>query len=51
MGRDSADGREIVVYMIDGTIFDGCVTDQVLHVKSSSLSCPMMRYPAMGDRG
>ncbi|KAL3447440.1 2-keto-4-pentenoate hydratase [Aspergillus insuetus] len=33
-GRDSADGVEIAVYVIDGTIFDGRVTDQVLHVKS-----------------
>jgi hypothetical protein len=39
-GRDSADGLEIAVYVIDGTVFDGRVTDQVLHVKSLSRPCP-----------
>ncbi|KAL2800156.1 hypothetical protein BJX66DRAFT_350924 [Aspergillus keveii] len=34
VGRDSVEGLEIAVYVIDGTIFDGRVTDQVLHVKS-----------------
>ncbi|KAL2835875.1 hypothetical protein BJY01DRAFT_238550 [Aspergillus pseudoustus] len=34
VGRDSVDGLEIPVYVIDGTIFDGRVTEQVLHVQS-----------------
>ncbi|KAH8700877.1 putative fumarylacetoacetate hydrolase [Talaromyces proteolyticus] len=33
VGRDSADGKEITVYLIDGTIFDGRVTKEILHVK------------------
>ncbi|KAJ5585663.1 hypothetical protein N7450_005450 [Penicillium hetheringtonii] len=33
VGRDSADGVEIAVKVIEGTIFDGRVTDEVLHVK------------------
>ncbi|OKL61072.1 hypothetical protein UA08_03340 [Talaromyces atroroseus] len=32
-GRDSVDGKEIAVYLIDGTIFDGRVTKEILHVK------------------
>lgn len=32
-GRDSADGKDIAVYLIDGTVFDGKVTKEVLHVK------------------
>ncbi|KAL2825364.1 hypothetical protein BDW59DRAFT_172441 [Aspergillus cavernicola] len=34
VGRDSADGVGIAVYVIDGTIFDGRVTEEILHVKS-----------------
>ncbi|KAL3455998.1 hypothetical protein BJX64DRAFT_297101 [Aspergillus heterothallicus] len=34
VGRDSVDGVDIAVYVVDGTIFDGRVTEQVLHVKS-----------------
>lgn len=33
IGRDSVDGVEIAAYVIDGTIFDGRVTDDVMHVK------------------
>ncbi|KAJ5807425.1 2-keto-4-pentenoate hydratase [Penicillium robsamsonii] len=33
VGRDSVDGVEIVVYVIVGTVFDGCVTNQLMHVK------------------
>jgi hypothetical protein len=33
VGRDSADGRDIAVYLLDGTIFDGRVTGEILHVK------------------
>ena len=33
IGRDSVDGVEIAAYVIDGTIFDGRVTDNVMHVK------------------
>jgi hypothetical protein len=40
VGRDSVEGLEIAVYVIDGTIFDGRVTEQVLHVKSVSQPCP-----------
>lgn len=36
VGRDSADGVEIAVKVIEGTIFDGRVTDEVLHVKQVS---------------
>ncbi|KAL2824722.1 hypothetical protein BJY01DRAFT_262862 [Aspergillus pseudoustus] len=34
VGRGSVDGVEIAVYVIDGTIFDGRVTEQILHVKT-----------------
>lgn len=33
VGRDSVDGREIPVYLIDGTIFNGRATKEVLHIK------------------
>ncbi|KAB8218523.1 hypothetical protein BDV33DRAFT_205271 [Aspergillus novoparasiticus] len=33
VGRDSVDGVEIAAYVIDGTIFDGRVTKEVMHVK------------------
>ncbi|KAJ5553748.1 hypothetical protein N7494_003126 [Penicillium frequentans] len=33
VGRDSADGVKIAVKVIEGTIFDGRVTEEVLHVK------------------
>ncbi|KAJ5608055.1 hypothetical protein N7537_004674 [Penicillium hordei] len=33
IGRDSVDGVEITVKAIEGTIFDGRVTDEILHVK------------------
>lgn len=33
VGRDSVDGVEIAAYVIDGTIFDGRVTNEVMHVK------------------
>lgn len=33
IGRDSVDGVEIEAYVIDGTIFDGHVTKDVMHVK------------------
>ncbi|KGO45045.1 Fumarylacetoacetase, C-terminal-like protein [Penicillium expansum] len=33
VGRDSVDGVEIAVKVIEGTIFDGRVTDEILHVK------------------
>ncbi|OQE16017.1 hypothetical protein PENFLA_c029G03066 [Penicillium flavigenum] len=33
VGRDSVDGVEITVKAIEGTIFDGRVTDEILHVK------------------
>ncbi|CEN59963.1 Putative 2-keto-4-pentenoate hydratase/2-oxohepta-3-ene-1,7-dioic acid hydratase [Aspergillus calidoustus] len=48
VGRDSVDGVEVAVYVIAGTIFDGRVTEQVLHVKSllspvSSDQCSYIR--------
>ena len=36
VGRDSVDGVEIAAYVIDGTIFDGRVTKEVMHVKQVS---------------
>lgn len=33
VGLDSVDGKKIAVYLVDGTIFDGRVTKEVLHVK------------------
>lgn len=36
VGRDSVDGVEIAVKAIEGTIFDGRVTDEILHVKQVS---------------
>uniref|UniRef100_A0A093VJ00 Fumarylacetoacetate hydrolase domain-containing protein 2 n=1 Tax=Talaromyces marneffei PM1 TaxID=1077442 RepID=A0A093VJ00_TALMA len=41
VGRDNVDGKDIAVYLIDGTIFDGKETKEVLHVKQeASLSIP-----------
>jgi hypothetical protein len=37
VGRDSVDGVEIAAYVIDGTIFDGRVTKEVMHVKQVRL--------------
>lgn len=36
IGRDSVDGVEIAVKAIEGTIFDGRVTNEILHVKQVS---------------
>ncbi|KAE8374195.1 hypothetical protein BDV26DRAFT_300372 [Aspergillus bertholletiae] len=33
VGQDSVDGKGIAVYLIEGTIFDGHVTEEVMHVK------------------
>ncbi|KAJ5281311.1 fumarylacetoacetate hydrolase [Penicillium angulare] len=33
IGRDSVDGVEIAAFVIDGSIFDGRVTTEVMHVK------------------
>jgi hypothetical protein len=33
VGRDTVDGVEIAAKVIEGTIFDGRVTDEVMHVK------------------
>lgn len=33
VGRDSVNGVEIAVYVIEGTMFDGRVTKEVMHVK------------------
>lgn len=33
VGRDTVDGVEIAVKVIEGTIFDGRVTDEIMHVK------------------
>lgn len=38
IGRDSVDGVEIAAYVIEGTIFDGKVTKDILHVKQVSRS-------------
>ncbi|KAL5358316.1 hypothetical protein BJX96DRAFT_173329 [Aspergillus floccosus] len=47
-GRDSADGVDIAVYVVNGTIFDGQVTEEILHVKTllspvSSKECSYIR--------
>jgi hypothetical protein len=36
VGKDSFEGIKIAVYLIDGTMFDGRVTEQILHVKTVS---------------
>ncbi len=33
VGQDSVDKKEIAAYLVDGNIFDGSVTKEVLHVK------------------
>lgn len=38
IGRDSVDGAEIAAYVIEGTIFDGKVTKDILHVKQVGIS-------------
>lgn len=38
IGRDSVDGVEISAYVIEGTIFAGRVTRNILHVKQVSRS-------------
>lgn len=37
IGLDSLNGQEISAYLIDGTIFDGRITNRILHVKQVSL--------------
>jgi hypothetical protein len=36
VGLDSIDGVEIAVKVIEGTIFDGKVTEEILHVRQVS---------------
>lgn len=38
IGQESVDGVKIAAYVIEGTIFDGKVTKDVLHVKQVSVS-------------
>jgi hypothetical protein len=38
VGRDTVDGVEIAVKVIEGTIFDGRVTDEIMHVKQVRFS-------------
>ncbi|OJJ79095.1 fumarylacetoacetate hydrolase family protein [Aspergillus glaucus CBS 516.65] len=33
VGRDIIDGRQVAAYVIEGTIFDGRVTEEILHVQ------------------
>lgn len=33
IGEDSVKGVQIAAYVINGTIYDGLVTDKVMHVK------------------
>ena len=47
IGLDSLNGQEISVYLIDGTIFDGQVTNTILHVKQVSLH--YYRSPYIGS--
>lgn len=37
IGLDSLNGQEISAYLIDGTIFNGRITNRILHVKQVSL--------------
>ena len=37
VGRDSVEGVEIAANVIEGTIFDGRVTDEIMHVKQVSI--------------
>lgn len=36
IGQDTVDGVEIAVFLIDGTIYNGRVTKQIMHVKQVS---------------
>lgn len=38
VGQDSVEGIEIAAKVIDGTIFDGRITDEVMHVKQVCLN-------------
>lgn len=38
IGRDSVEGVRIAAYVIEGTILDGKVTKDILHVKQVSVS-------------
>lgn len=44
IGLDSLNGQEISVYLIDGTIFDGKVTNIILHVKQVCLHYYLSPY-------
>lgn len=33
VGRDHVNGIEIAAYLIEGTVFDGRVTKEIMHVK------------------
>lgn len=36
VGRDIIDGKQVAAYVIEGTIFDGRVTEEILHVQQVS---------------
>lgn len=38
VGRDTVDGVEVAVKVTEGTIFDGRVTDEIMHVKQVRFS-------------
>lgn len=42
VGRDTFDGADIPVFVIEGTIFDGRVTTQILHIKQACSLPPVL---------
>jgi hypothetical protein len=47
VGRDSAEGVNIPVYVVNGTIFDGQVTKVILHIKTVRWSSHRCHIDAM----
>ncbi|KAJ5976214.1 2-keto-4-pentenoate hydratase [Penicillium waksmanii] len=43
IGKDSTNGVQIAAYVIQGTIYDGRVTGEIMHVKQASLLSPVAR--------
>jgi hypothetical protein len=37
IGKDSTNGVQIAAYVIQGTIYDGRVTGEIMHVKQASV--------------
>lgn len=49
IGQDTVDGVDIAVFLIEGTIYNGRVTKQIMHVKQVGFSLALLLIPASRD--